>query len=83
MKQRGYTPEELAARRVYLEERIRQKRVSIARHWEDIASPADNRHGAARWMGRAMTLFTVYDGIVIGYKIFRRIGSLFGRRRRF
>lgn len=82
MTKRRYTLEEIEARRAYLACRIREKSDSIARRWDDIASPRGHHRGAGWWMSRAVTAWSIYDGVIVGYKLCHLLNRLFGRRRR-
>lgn len=82
MSRYRYTPEEIEARRAWLADRIEEKRESIARRWDELVAPREDRHGPGKWMDRAATALTIYDGAVMGYKVFRCLNRLFFRRRR-
>lgn len=81
MKRFTYTPEELEARRARLTREIEKKEMAIRRKWQDIISPpaADNK--LSQWINRAEAAYSVFDGVMTGYRLCRNFSSFFRRKK--
>lgn len=81
MKKNSYTPEELEARRARLTKEIDKKERIIRHKWQEIIAPpaADNK--LAQWINRAEAAYSIFDGAMTGYRLFRTFSSYFRRRK--
>lgn len=81
MSRNKYKIDEIRARRAWLADRLEEKGESIARRWDELVAPGKKQRGAGKWMSRFATALTLYDGAMMGYRIYRGLNRVFRRRK--
>ena len=73
-----YTPEMLQARLNVLHKKLDKNRASIAKKWQLLfAPPSESESKVQMWVNQAERAVAVYDGVMMGYKLFRRFNGFF------
>lgn len=81
MKRFTYTPQELEARRNRLTKEIEKKEQSIRHKWQNIIAPPAPENKLAQWINRAEAAYSVFDGVMTGYRLCRTFSSFFRRKK--
>lgn len=76
------TLERLRARREQLREETAQSAAEIRKHWETLFTPPPADTKVQRWVSQAERALAVYDGVMTGYKLMKRLGAAFPRKSR-
>ncbi len=76
-----YTLEEIHARRKELRARIAASEASIVEQWNDLTAPPLVDNPIQLWTNRAQAAYSIYDGLMTGYKLFRRYRGFFKKKK--
>ncbi len=74
--------ERLRARREQLQKETAQSAAEIRRHWEALFTPPPADTKVQRWVSQAERAVAVYDGVMTGYKLMKRLGAILPRKSR-
>ncbi len=74
--------ERLRARREQLQKETAQGAAEIRRHWEALFTPPPADTKVQRWVSQAERAVAVYDGVMTGYKLMKRLGAILPRKSR-
>ncbi len=78
-----YTFEALDAERAKLRSQIETSRSRISKRWTALTTPPPEANQFQHWVNQGERAFAIYDGVMTGYKLCRRLGnvaSLFKRK---
>lgn len=82
LKNTPVTLEEITRRKKEKKEEVRKLKAQMAQTMHELFAPEENKGGAMGIMTHIGTGIAVYDGIMTGIKVMRRIRGIFTRRRR-
>lgn len=71
-----YDIETLQARQAEVERQLDASRKAIAGHWDTLFSPPEEKSKTEHWMNQLARAVAVYDGVMTGYKLFRRFRTI-------
>ncbi len=75
-----YTPELFAKRIAELHEQLDANRSAIATHWQTLFVPAPaSESKVQQFVNQAERAVAIYDGVMLGYKLFHRWGGAMSR----
>lgn len=74
--------ERLRVRREQLRKETEQSAAEIRKHWETLFTPPPADTKVRRWVSQAERAVAVYDGVMTGYKLMKRLGAAFPRKSR-
>lgn len=80
-----YTSETLRQEQARLRQQIRQSGRRIANHWEYLTTPPVTEGRFQNVVAQAERAFVVYDGVMTGYKLFKRFNrfaALFTKKKK-
>lgn len=80
-----YTLASLQKRQEALQEKLNASREKISEHWQALTAEPEENNVAQHWMNQVGRAVAIYDGVMTGYKLFRRfraITSFFGKRKK-
>ena len=75
-----YSLEAIKARRSELSKQIAEKEQNITQMWGKMVEPPVIENKYHLWSNRAKAAFKTYDGVLLGYKLFRIFGGFMKRQ---
>lgn len=84
MAQIIYSVESFQKKQTILEENLEKSRDQISKYWNLITEQPKEQTRSQFWMNQIERSLTIYDGMITGYKLFRRfrnIGNLFKQKK--
>ena len=76
-----YSLEAIKARRSELSKQIAEKEQNITQMWGKMVEPPVIENKYHLWSNRAKAAFKTYDGVLLGYKLFRIFGGFMKRQK--
>lgn len=76
-----YTLAEIKARHKELAERVARSEASIRDQWNELTAPPVVDTPVQLWVNRAQAAYSIYDGLMSGYKLFRHYRGFFKRKK--
>ncbi len=74
--------ERLSRRRVQLSREADECAAEIRKHWETLFTPPPADTKVQGWMAQVERAVAVYDGVVTGYKLMKRLGAFLPNKSR-
>lgn len=78
-----YTIESLQQRRNQLQKQLNNSKEVITDQWIKLFAPPQAETKVQMWVNQAERAYAIYDGVMLGYKLFKRFNmftSLFRRK---
>lgn len=85
MTDKKYSIESLQQEKSSLREQLETNKANISLHWTTLFNPPQSDSKVQNWVNQAERVYAIYDGVMLGYKLFRRFNSfvgIFHRKRR-
>ncbi len=76
MTESHYSIQSLQSRRKDLQQQLDESKTAIAGHWGKLFAPAQTDTKVQMWVSQAERAYAIYDGVMLGYKLFRRFNSV-------
>ena len=77
-----YTLNEIEIRRAQTEKALQQMEQRIKAKTDRLLTPPPAENKMKMWIGNAERAYAVYDGVMTGYKLLKKIKHLFKRRKK-
>lgn len=80
-----YTIESLQQEKLKVRKQLNANKTAILNHWTSLVSPTPTDSKVQMWVNQAEKAYAIYDGVMLGYKLFRRFNSfvsIFGKKRK-
>lgn len=77
-----YTLEEINIRRAQTLKALRHTEEEIKQRTDAMLAPPPAGNKMQMWISHAERAYAIYDGVMTGYKLFRRFRGLFSRKKK-
>lgn len=78
MTDKKYSIESLQQEKSSLREQLETNKANISLHWTTLFNPPQSDSKVQNWVNQAERVYAIYDGVMLGYKLFRRFNSFVG-----
>lgn len=78
MTDKKYSIESLQQEKSSLKKQLKTNKVNISLHWTTLFNPPQSDSKVQNWVNQAERVYAIYDGVMLGYKLFRRFNSFVG-----
>ena len=78
MTDKKYSIESLQQEKSSLRKQIETNKANISLHWTTLFNPPQSDSKVQNWVNQAERVYAIYDGVMLGYKLFRRFNSFVG-----
>lgn len=85
MTDKKYSIESLQQEKNSLRKQLEKNKANISLHWTTLFNPPEPDSKMQKWVNQAERAYAIYDGVMLGYKLFRRFNSfmsIFHRKKR-
>lgn len=73
-----YTIESLQKERTKVNKQLEANKAAIVNHWASLVTPTPADSKVQMWVNQAEKAYAIYDGIMLGYKLFRKFNNFVG-----
>ena len=73
-----YTVELLQQERAKIRKQLEANKTAIVNHWASLVTPAPADTKVQMWVNQAEKAYAIYDGVMLGYKLFRKFNHFVG-----
>ncbi len=80
-----YTVESLQQERAKIRKQLEANKTAIVNHWASLVTPAPADTKVQMWVNQAEKAYAIYDGVMLGYKLFRKFNhfvGIFGKKQK-
>lgn len=78
MTDKKYSIESLQQEKNSLKKQLKTNKANISLHWTTLFNPPQSDSKVQNWVNQAERVYAIYDGVMLGYKLFRRFNSFVG-----
>lgn len=85
MTLKKYSIESLQLEKDSLKKQLEKSKTNISLHWSTLFSPPKSDSKVQIWVNQAERAYAIYDGVMLGYKLFRRFNtfvSIFSKKKK-
>lgn len=82
MVRHTYTLEEIDLRREQARQAFRKTERDIKRQVDALLAPPPAGNKMQEWIGHAERAYAIYDGVMTGYRLYRRFRGFFRRKKK-
>lgn len=76
------TLNDIRAKQNELRKELADSQTRIGELWHDLVAPPPTDNKAEQWMSSLQRGFAIYDGVMTGYKLFRRFQAFLPKRKK-
>lgn len=80
-----YTVESLQQERAKIRKQLEANKTAIVNYWASLVTPAPADTKVQMWVNQAEKAYAIYDGVMLGYKLFRKFNhfvGIFGKKQK-